>query len=143
MKEEPCFCSEIRHAAHAITEAYDLALAPSGLKITMFRVLRQLSLAGDPTISELAELVELDRSSLGRNLKVLERQKFVRFANGTDGRSKVVQLTNRGKAALEEALPLWLETRAKMNRALGRDRHLIADVLTRSSSEASRSETSQ
>ena len=101
MEFDKCLCTGIRQAAHAMTEIYDRALAPSGLKITMFRVLRRLSDAGSPTITELAELVELDRSSLSRNLKILQRDGLVYFKGSDDERSKVVQLTPAGKAALK------------------------------------------
>src|ERR1700710_2214575 len=107
MTEDICLCTGLRQAAQAMTEIYDAALAPRGLKIPMFRVIRRLSEAGQPTISELADIVGLDRSSLGRNLKVLEREKIVTFAGGADERSKVVQLTSKGRKALETAPPPW------------------------------------
>src|SRR6202011_2604315 len=100
-------------------------LAPSGLKITMFRVLRRLSHAGLPTITELAEIVELERSSLSRNLKVLERDGLVCFSGSDDERSKVVQLTPVGKAALKKALPLWLEAQARMKLEIGGEQDSI------------------
>ena len=65
-----------------MTEIYDEALAPSGLKITMFRVIRRLSEAGEPTSANSPRSSELDRSSLGRNLKVLEREGLVAFVGG-------------------------------------------------------------
>src|SRR6201991_5323451 len=107
MTDTSCLCTGLRQAAHAMTAIYDEALAPSGLKITMFRVIRRLSEAGEASISELADIVGLDRSSLGRNLKVLERAKLVTFVGSTDERSKDVQLTSKGRKALETALPLW------------------------------------
>src|SRR5258707_1395945 len=113
MTDYICLCTGLRQAADAMTEIYDEALAPSGLKITMFRVIRRLSEAGEPTISELAGIVGLDRSSLGRNLKVLEREGLVTFTGGADERSKVVQLTREGSPTLKTLLPLW---RAAQNR---------------------------
>ena len=90
-----------------MTAIYDEALAPSGLKITMFRVIRRLSEADEPTITELAAVVDLDRSSLGRNLKVLERDGLVAFGGGEDERKKVVRLTAKGKTALARACLLY------------------------------------
>jgi DNA-binding MarR family transcriptional regulator len=114
-----------------MTEIYDRALGPSGLKITMFRVLRRLADAGEPTITELARIVELDRSSLGRNLKVLERNHFVCFRDGGDERSKIVQLTPAGKSALAKALPLWAKTQARMKIALGREKDAVFGILAK------------
>ena len=61
MKDEPCLCTSLRQAALAVTQIYDEALEPSGLKVTMFRLLRRISDAGHPPISELARIVDLDR----------------------------------------------------------------------------------
>jgi DNA-binding MarR family transcriptional regulator len=130
MTDDICLCTGLRQAAHAMTEIYDEALAPSGLKITMFRVIRRLSEAGEPTISELADIIGLDRSSLGRNLKVLERAKLVTFAGSTDERCKVVQLTSKGRKALETALPLWRGVQKRMKSALGAERDAVFRVLS-------------
>src|ERR1700741_2689109 len=100
MSDDPCLCTSLRQAAHLATEIYDRALEPTGLKITMYRVLRRLSEADQPTISELARIVELDRSSLGRNRRVLQRMKLVKFSGGWDERAKVVSLTPFGHVTL-------------------------------------------
>jgi DNA-binding MarR family transcriptional regulator len=118
MINDTCLCTALRQAAHAMTAIYDEALSPSGLKITMFRVVRRLSEAGEPTITELAAIVDLDRSSLGRNLKILERDGFVALGGGEDERSKVVRLTRKGKAALARAKPLWLGVQRRMKAKL-------------------------
>jgi DNA-binding MarR family transcriptional regulator len=135
MTEDICLCTGLRQAAQAMTEIYDAALAPSGLKITMFRVIRRLSEAGQPTISELADIVGLDRSSLGRNLKVLEREKIVTFVGGADERSKVVQLTSKGRKALETALPLWRAVQKRMKSTLGAEKDAVLRVLSMVQSE--------
>jgi DNA-binding MarR family transcriptional regulator len=130
MTDDICLCTGLRQAAHAMTEIYDEALAPSGLKITMFRVIRRLSEAGEPTISELAAIVGLDRSSLGRNLKVLEREGLVTFIGSADERSKVVQLTRKGRQALKTALPLWHGVQKRMKSSLGAEQEAVFRVLS-------------
>ncbi|MBC9879919.1 winged helix-turn-helix transcriptional regulator [Bradyrhizobium sp. INPA01-394B] len=129
MSDELCVCTSIRQAAQAVTEIYDRALEPSGLKITMFRVLRRAAEAVEPTISELAEIVGLDRSSLGRNLKVLERDGLVTLAGGRDQRSKVVQLTSEGRAALAAAMPLWRRVQKQIKANFGQETDAIYRVL--------------
>lgn len=134
--DDICLCTGLRQAAHAMTEIYDEALAPSGLKITMFRVIRRLSEAEPPTISELAKIVGLDRSSLGRNLKVLEREQFVILSGGEDERSKVVQLTRKGKVALASAMPLWRDVQKRMKSKLGAEQGAVLRVLAIVNAEA-------
>jgi DNA-binding MarR family transcriptional regulator len=114
-----------------VTQIYDEALAPSGLKITMFRLLRRISEAGQPTISELARIVDLDRSTLGRNLKVLERLGYVQLAGGQDERSKIVGVTTRGKTKFEKAFPLWDKAQRSMQARLGDERAAVFRILAK------------
>ncbi|MDB5567507.1 MAG: MarR family transcriptional regulator [Tardiphaga sp.] len=132
MEDTPCLCTSLRQAAFAATEIYDRALEPSGLKITMFRVVRRIANAERPSISELAKIVELDRSSLGRNLRVLEKDGLIRFEdNDQDERSKIVALTPAGKAALAKALPLWAKAQKKMSAVFGAEKDAVTGLLTR------------
>src|SRR5258708_23900668 len=128
MEHEPCLCTSLRQSALAVTQIYDQALVPSGLKITMFRLLRRISHAGAPTISELARIVDLDRSTLGRNLRVLERLGLVRLDGGTDERSKVVSLTRKVKAAFDKALPLWEKAQNAMRSMLGGEKDAVLRI---------------
>jgi DNA-binding MarR family transcriptional regulator len=130
MIDDTCLCTGLRQAAQGMTEIYDEALAPSGLKITMFRVIRRLSDAGEPTITELAAIVDLDRSSLGRNLKVLEREGLVALGEGEDERSKAVRLTTKGKTALAEATPLWLGVQRRMKAKLSTEAVALRRVVS-------------
>jgi DNA-binding MarR family transcriptional regulator len=131
MNDEPCLCTSLRQAALAATQIYDEALEPSGLKITMFRLLRRISEAGQPTISELARIVDLDRSTLGRNLKVLERSGHLQLAGGQDERSKIVSLTARGRNKLEKALPLWAKAQQSMQARLGDEKAAVYGILSK------------
>jgi len=131
MNDEPCLCTSLRQAALAATQIYDEALQPAGLKITMFRLLRRTSEAGQPTISELARIVDLDRSTLGRNLKVLERAGLVKLAGGQDERSKIVGLTAKGRTTLEKALPLWAKAQRAMQALLGNEKAAVYGILSK------------
>jgi DNA-binding MarR family transcriptional regulator len=129
--DDPCFCTALREAALAATEVYDRALKPSGLKLTMFRLLRRAAEAGTPTISELADIVHLDRSTLGRNLRVLERRKLIKLNSGEDERSKMVVLTATGRAALTRALPLWRTAQDDMAKVFGTESRTLAGTLSK------------
>jgi DNA-binding MarR family transcriptional regulator len=72
----------------------------------------------------------LDRSSLGRNLKVLEREELVTFVGSTDERSKIVQLTSKGIKALETALPLWRGVQKRMKSSLGAEKDAVFRMLS-------------
>jgi DNA-binding MarR family transcriptional regulator len=106
--EAPCACIALRRAARAVTAAYDAALAPSGLRITQFSILRKLARLGPLPVTRLAAEAALDRSTMGRNLNPLERRGLVRIEVGNiDQRERVAYLTAGGEAAIEAALPYW------------------------------------
>jgi len=116
----PCACTNLRRAARAITQFYDRSLEPAGLKVTQFSLLRSVLRAGPTSISALAEEVRLDRTTLGRNLAVLEREGLVSLSPGKDQRERTVTLTRSGKRALDSAIPLWEQAQHKVMKALGR-----------------------
>lgn len=114
--DSPCACTTLRQATRAVTAAYDAALAPVGLRITQFSVLRTLARLGPVPVTRLAAEVALDRSTMGRNLDPLERQGLVRLEVGkVDQRERVAHLTAEGEAAIAKALPLWSRAQARMS----------------------------
>jgi len=131
MDSTVCICASLRQAALATSEFYDKALGPSGLKVTMYRLLKRAEEARRPNISELSRIVGLDRSTLGRNLRVLERQSLIRFEVARDERSRVVVVTPEGEAALASARPLWIDAQNKMERILGEQTDSLLEQLAK------------
>ena len=118
MLDVACYCTQSRRIARALTDAYDQALAPSGLKVTQFSLLRMVSRLQAPTISALAEATGLDRSTLGRNLRVLQKDGWAALSAGDDERTRVVSLTKAGVLAVQRAVPLWDCVQAEMREKL-------------------------
>jgi len=106
-----CECLQTRSRARKLTQAYDEIMAPSGLRITQFSAVSVL-LAGDLTINELSTAIDIDRTTLTRNLVSLERDGFVTIASGDDARKRVVSLTGRGTMAAQKAYELWKKAQA-------------------------------
>lgn len=119
MEQQTCLCTALRLAALSATDRYDAKLAPSGLKVTMFRLLSMADKAEAPTITTLAQVLGLERSTVGRNLKVLARQGLVDLAGGKDERAKIIEVTPKGRKAVDIARPLWSEAQDEMRQALG------------------------
>jgi DNA-binding MarR family transcriptional regulator len=117
-----CACGRLRRAARALTQLYDDAMAPSGLRVTQFSLLRTLARRGPLRISALAEEALLDRTALSRNLEPLVARKLVAIAPGRDARSRDVTLTPSGTAALKSAGPHWKLAQAAVARRLGASR---------------------
>ncbi|HEX8995100.1 MAG TPA: MarR family winged helix-turn-helix transcriptional regulator [Ktedonobacterales bacterium] len=100
-------CYNTRKVARAITRLYDDMLRPSGLRATQLTLLMVIDTMEQPTISELAEQLVMDRTTLARDLRPMEAAGWVAVAPGDDRRTRVVRLTPAGSDALRNALPLW------------------------------------
>jgi DNA-binding MarR family transcriptional regulator len=114
-----CTCDRLRKLTRRITQHYDARLAPAGLRVTQYSLLAHLVHAGPTTMSALARLMEMDRTTLTRNLKPLADAGFVDIAAGTDARSRVVSATARGRGARSSARELWRRAQDEVNQALG------------------------
>jgi DNA-binding MarR family transcriptional regulator len=127
-----CTCDRLRKLTRRITQHYDARLAPAGLRVTQYSLLAHLVHAGPTTMSALARLAEMDRTTLTRNLKPLADAGFVEVAAGADARSRVVSATARGREARSSARELWRRAQDEVNRALGADRvaalHAVLDL---------------
>lgn len=116
-----CACVRARRASRALSSVYDAALRPVRLKITQFSGLRTVQRLQPVSISALAEEMALDRSTLGRNLRVLKRRGLVRMDEGEDLRSRSIELTPKGVALVDKALSHWERAQRKVEERLGRE----------------------
>ncbi len=125
-----CTCFSLRKAARAVTQMYDEFLRPSGLRATQFSLLMLIRGLGPIRITDLAEEAVMDRTTLKRNIELLEREGLVRIQPGSDARVREVSLTAAAAERLAEALPLWHRAQAHVTRELGRGRaaRLLADL---------------
>jgi DNA-binding MarR family transcriptional regulator len=99
-----CLCLASRRAARALTRAFDRQLRPLGIRATQFSILTMLLLRGRLTIGELAEFLGLDRTTLTRNLALVD-EGWVDIRPGNDARSRVVAAIQKGRAATRTIVP--------------------------------------
>ena len=116
---DTCFCIDLRAAAQKLTQSYDEALAPAGISVTQLSQLNLIRTLNGPTLTELAEASQLERSTLGRNLKVLEKMGLVHTKVGSDARSKTIHLSRKGTLAFKRAVPLWVAVQKELAERLG------------------------
>ncbi len=117
-----CACFNLRKTSRLITQVYEKYMRPVGLRATQFTVLMVVRALEPSTVNKLAKVLEMDRTSLGRNLKPLERNGYVHIKPGTDRRERVVALTPAGHKALVVALPAWQKAQDEVERTLGSNR---------------------
>jgi DNA-binding MarR family transcriptional regulator len=111
---EQCNCMALRRASRRITNFYDSKLAPTGLRVTQYAILALLREHGGVSVNSLARYLDLDRTTMGKNLRPLERLRYVKVtSSATDGRSRTITLTNSGGAALKAAAGLWRRAQAE------------------------------
>ncbi|MGW2030662.1 MULTISPECIES: MarR family winged helix-turn-helix transcriptional regulator [Streptomyces] len=117
---ELCNNLALRKAARYLGATYDKALAPTGLRATQFSILQKLSTQEKVTITSLAEMIAMDRTTLATNLKPLAREGLVTVEpSPTDRRARVVTLTEDGLARMKAALPYWRTVQSRFEESYG------------------------
>jgi len=128
-KLSECTCFNLRKASRAVTQMYEAALEPAGLRAPQFGLLAVIAWNNSLTITRLADIVVMDRTTLSRNLKPLASKGFLKVLPGADRRSKKVALTKKGSAALTAAIPLWEKTERRLISGLnGQWPNMLSDL---------------
>ena len=117
----PCVGFNTRRATRLITQYYDKALAPAGLRSTQYSLLNALSMLGEASMQDMSTMMAMDRTTLTRNLSPLLKKGLVKVSVGSDRRARPIKITSRGKSALEEALPYWQKAQSHIVDSFGAD----------------------
>lgn len=117
-----CACFNLRKATRRLTQLYDSALQPTGLRGTQFSLLVNIAAAEGITISALASEMVMERTTLSRNLRPLEKSKYVVMGHGTDRRMRTISLTEAGRNVLKQAFPYWQQAQEAFIKQMGSDR---------------------
>ncbi len=126
-----CNCVALRKASRRMSQFYDSVLAPSGLKSTQYAMLSEIARQGaaPPTIRELAEALVMDQSTIGQNLRPLEREGLVALVQDeADRRSRRIILTKVGRSRFTAAEPLWRVAQERFEGSFGK--RAAADLRT-------------
>jgi DNA-binding MarR family transcriptional regulator len=103
----PCMCASLRRTSRALTQLYEQALRPHGLRASQFTILQALALAGDVT------------QGLTRTLAIMGRQGWITARPGKDRRERRLQLASGGQTKLRHAQPQWGKVQSRLRRQLG------------------------
>ena len=116
-----CICVNVRRASRAITRIYDKALEPSNLKVTQFSVLVTVMHAGPINTTNLSRLLNLDRTTLVRNLKCAEQSGYTETIAASNPRERLIAISASGRKAVEAAMPHWRAVQRQLRDHLGRE----------------------
>jgi DNA-binding MarR family transcriptional regulator len=122
MSNDTCHCILLRKATRKVSSYYDEALAPLGVNIGQFSLLRNIRRMEPVSLTDLAHKVELDRSTVGRNAKVLERMELIAIGHGEDQREAVLTIAPKGREILEKGAPLWDGVQDEIDARLGHEK---------------------
>lgn len=117
-----CTNFKLRQITRTVSRHYDAAVAGSGLKTTQYSLLSHIASLGPVRPSDLAARMNLDVSTLSRNLQPLVAQGFVELGPGSDGRTRLVALTEAGRSKRTETQRLWKQAQLSLNATLGEAR---------------------
>ena len=115
----PCNCLALRQAARHVSQLYDRHMAPEGLRTNQFSILSKLARLGPLPINQLAGMMVMDRTTMGRAVRPMVRDKLLAVGRGEDGRTRVVRLTPAGEARLRSAMARWKEAQREFETAFG------------------------
>jgi DNA-binding MarR family transcriptional regulator len=118
-----CVGTATRKASRRLTQLYDTALNPCGLRSTQYAILAELDRRSQkpPTMRELADALVMDRSALGHNLRPLERSGLIALDESEkDRRRRHVVMAPRGKAKFKEAKRLWQTAQDRFSELFGK-----------------------
>ena len=126
--KSPCIVAAMRAATRRLTQLYDEAIAPTGLRITQFHILAELErqAVDPPTVGELAEILTMERSALGQTLRPLARDGLIDLGHDKrDGRRRPVKLTKAGKDKVARGRPYWAGAHEKFGEFFGDDQLVV------------------
>lgn len=117
-----CMCASFRRATRVLTQYYDTALRPIGLRATQFTLLQALSLAGKISQGALGEILAIDSTTLTRTLAIMRRHGWITSRSGKDRRERWISLSEAGKAEFKRARPQWEKVQHRLRARLGNQR---------------------
>ena len=120
-RSQLCYCINVRRAANRITDFYDRLLHPFGISINQFCILNNLSMMSGCGTGELANQLQLEKSTLVRSLKPLQEVGYVEDTSAPGSRSRQLRLTRKGEYILAQAKPSWEAAQKQVKAKLGSD----------------------
>ena len=130
--DNPCNLFYLRRAARAVSKQYGAAMKDSDVEATQFSVLFILSRSGALSITDLANKMGLDRTSMSRNLTPLQTHGYISVSDIGMTRAREVTITEIGKEALHDLMPMWRKAQAAFSERMGEaDTALLIELLGR------------
>ena len=119
MNDVSCICISLRKAANHISKLYDHELSALDIKITQYSTLKNIKDLGNPTVHELSRKLDLERTTVLRNLDKLKKIDLISYKKNDVNKIKVISLTVNGTKKLNDAKVIWEKSQQKFLNAFG------------------------
>jgi DNA-binding MarR family transcriptional regulator len=129
---ENCVCFNLRRVARVVTQFYDAEMRRYGIRPTQGTILAALQARDSWTMAELSDFLGMDRTTLVRNLRPLQRDGFVKAAGGGHGNRVELTITTEGRKQVEKLAPAWKSAQGAVVKTLGEKRWsaILSDLET-------------
>jgi DNA-binding MarR family transcriptional regulator len=117
--EKSCLALNLRRVERAVCQIYDTAMRPFGIKSTQFSLLVMVHAMQPAPLSRIADRINIDRTTLTRNLSLLNASGMIEIARGNDLRERIISMTKKGDAVIVAAFPVWASTQKRLISKLG------------------------
>jgi DNA-binding MarR family transcriptional regulator len=134
----PCMCASLRRASRLVSQLYEDAMRPLGMRATQFTILQSLVLAEEVTQGQLGQMLGMDSTTLTRTLTIMSREGWIAKRRGEDRREWRMRLSKKGEAQFKIALPHWQKVQDKLRGQLG---NRLSDNLMTLTNEVTKSLT--
>jgi DNA-binding MarR family transcriptional regulator len=115
----PCLCGSFRRTARALTQRYEHALRPLGLRATQFTILQTLTRAGEVSQGQLGQMLAMDSTTLTRTLAIMRRHGWIAERRGKDQRERLLRVAKSGVTKLSAATVVWEKIQSQLRDQLG------------------------
>lgn len=116
-----CVCFNLRRASRAVTHYFDESLHETGLRSTQLVILLAVAVEEKVSVAHLANKLGMDRTTMTRNLKPLQKRELVAIRPGEDRRTRMVTLSDAGASALLDSMPVWRRAQERFVTELGEE----------------------
>lgn len=131
-KPSSCHCLNVRRAAHSITDYYNNILFPCNINLNQFSLLKNVKKMEPVNVSDLSVAMRLDRTTMVRNIKIMEEKGYVADISPDSARSRQLQLTDKGNSVLNESMILWNKAQDNIIEYLGEENiNVLTDLLSK------------
>lgn len=121
-QKSACYCINLRRASNAVTDIYNRSLQPIGLSVNQYSLLINISRLEPCSVSDLANYVGLERTTLVRSLKPLFKMAYIQDISEANQRNRQLKVTKSGEQVLKQAVLLWETAQTEIEQKIGKEK---------------------